>query len=160
MLLGAVRPNRHFPLTSSVARTVHLKAPSHRKHIALPLINTQQRRDVAICDKYFSACFILWRPPFERALIETRHSQRALSHEKCTSHLKPMASHKETFGPRRQAMTCPVVTGTRARFFGRKRMPSLARTSVWKNGWSAWIVKHELLLNLTPAEHSSNVIRA
>lgn len=28
-----------------------------------------------------------------------------------------MASHKETFGPRRQSMTCPVVTGTRARFW-------------------------------------------
>lgn len=27
-----------------------------------------------------------------------------------------MASHKETFGPRRQAMTFPAVTGTRARF--------------------------------------------
>lgn len=27
-----------------------------------------------------------------------------------------MASHKETFGPSRQSMTFPVVTGTRARF--------------------------------------------
>lgn len=69
-LLGAGKPNRRFHLASSLAITAHLKAPSRLKHIALPLINTHQCRDVAITHKYFSACFILRPPPFERPLIE------------------------------------------------------------------------------------------
>lgn len=64
-----------------------------------------------MCDKYFSAATI-----WTGSNRVTRHSQRPLAHEKCRSHLKPMASHKETFGPRRQSMTFPRVTGARARF--------------------------------------------
>lgn len=39
-----------------------------------------------------------------------------------------MASHKETFGPRRQSMTSPVVTGRRARFLA--ETDALPRTHI------------------------------
>lgn len=34
-----------------------------------------------------------------------------------------MASHEETFGPRRQPMTVPVATGTRTRFLAETDAP-------------------------------------
>lgn len=73
----------------------------------------------------------------------TRHSQRPLSHKKCTNHLKPMASRRKTLGPSRQTATSFVMRGTWTYFLW-KVVPSTVHVSAMRNGWEtlAYLKSH------------------
>lgn len=119
-----------------------MKALYHLNHTALPLINTHTLRGVLpISNEYFRGCFIFMAATIWTGLNRvTRHSHRPLSHEKCTSHLKPMASHTKTLGPSRQTATFFLATREKQAYFQRppwKRMPSPC-VHIRYEDWMKW----------------------